>query len=198
MSPVEFDLEIKRLAECFGEKHFPRERLRLIWNGVATLSATGWRKVVDKILLTSRTAPMPNEIIELARAIEREEFASTVKGAANAIFAEILPKDMPRPKRCPHCNDSGLVSAIRRGTNYSFAFRCPDENCVSAKEKCNPSDQRWNSSFAKDFELIFPATDDDPTAYESFQHFLAKNYAGATTVNEAIEVTRMRLRGEIH
>ncbi len=56
-------------------------------------------------------------------------------------------------KSCYYCHDAGIISATKKvnGLEYSFAFRCPDENCIAAEFKCNPYDVRWSDRFAGDY-----------------------------------------------
>jgi hypothetical protein len=60
-----------RLVDCFGDKAFGNERVRIIWRNVNALSDQWLVTVVDNFIATAKYAPLPADFYEFA-ALERE------------------------------------------------------------------------------------------------------------------------------
>jgi hypothetical protein len=89
MSPAEFDVQMNRVTQTFGEgKVYNRERLALIWKAVNDLSAPSFSRIVDNFIASARYAPLPKDFQESAYAERRHSFNREVDGAAKAMDRE--------------------------------------------------------------------------------------------------------------
>lgn len=70
-----------------------------------------------------------------------------------ALNKELLNKQKEAGVRCKSCDGDGYISAIKTvdGRSYSYAFRCPDDNCLSAKVNANPGYPKWDESYSGEF-----------------------------------------------
>jgi hypothetical protein len=71
MNIQEFDLQVNRLKDCFGDRSYSDERVKVIWKEVKDLNGKWFSRVVDRFIGEERQAPlMPQFREEIA--IERE------------------------------------------------------------------------------------------------------------------------------
>lgn len=66
---------------------------------------------------------------------------------------ELLNKQRMAGIRCTSCDGDGYLSAIKEanGRPYSYAFRCPDDNCLAAKVNAPPSYPKWSERYEGEF-----------------------------------------------
>lgn len=67
MTLKHFSLQIQRLKNAFGEKSYVDEKTQLIWQVVKDLSEEWFSKSISNLIANSRHAPLPVDIMELAR-----------------------------------------------------------------------------------------------------------------------------------
>lgn len=129
---------MRRLRNMYGEKNFPPERVKLIAITFQILDDSEFAQVVSDIIAHERYAPMLDGIKKHAeRFMKRKYKIQDQKDRAE------LERRKSAGNTCSECNDSGFVFAFKKGTKYSFCFRCPDEDCFAARLNCNPHDIRW-------------------------------------------------------
>lgn len=80
-----FNSQISRLSETFGPQHYKQSRMSIIWRDVREFSDAWLSGVIDKMISSSRYAPLPADFSECV-SIERERIWSEkkAKGAADA------------------------------------------------------------------------------------------------------------------
>lgn len=61
---MEFDLEINRLRNCYGERSYPDERVVLLWKEVCGLDGSWFNNLISKFILHQRVAPLMGEFID--------------------------------------------------------------------------------------------------------------------------------------
>jgi hypothetical protein len=72
MNMAEFDTQISRLKNTFGDRAYPDERLKLIWREVREFSSGWFEKLVDRLICDSRLPPLlPEFRNEISRERER-------------------------------------------------------------------------------------------------------------------------------
>lgn len=116
MTNAEFITQMERLARVFGERAYPTERTRLIWEQVSWLSEVSFARIVDDFIGSSRQPPLMPEFRD---AIELER--ARIRGQEN-----VIPDDRPweRPHACGYCYDTGAMLCEKRGAPGVWAFRC--------------------------------------------------------------------------
>lgn len=117
MTHQEFIAEMGRLSQVFGERSYPTERTKLIWNVSQSLPVETFRRVVEGFIGSSRQPPLMPEFrdaIQAERQHEREHRPA-------------LPDARPweRPNSCEYCYDTGVVLCEKHGERGVYAFRCP-------------------------------------------------------------------------
>lgn len=101
VSRGQLDVQLERLEECFGERHFGEQRSRMIWLAVEGLEYGDVITIVDTFIKRSKHAPLPQEFTDAAR-----EYKRTGRSA--------LGEDQPNPN-CHDCRDSGFMWVTYRG-----------------------------------------------------------------------------------
>jgi hypothetical protein len=124
MTEYDFVTEMKRLEGAFGASAFNFEKLSRIKNYVMHLPAYNFKRVVDHLIDNHKTAPLPKDFAEAARA-ER---------------SHAQPTDPGTEKKCRHCDGDGYVSIIQEidGRPYSYSYACSDDHCL-ARHKVPPN-----------------------------------------------------------
>jgi hypothetical protein len=72
MHSAHFQLEMKKIIECFGKNHYPEARVNLIHRECSTLDGDSFTRVVSKLIGECRYAPLLPEFRE-ACIVEREK-----------------------------------------------------------------------------------------------------------------------------
>lgn len=150
MTEFEFQMGIDRLKSVYGEKAYPKERTEIIFTKVYLIKSAQWNHVVATLIASARYAPMLEDILKAARG-----FIEEANKGEEARRRLILEQRKAEGKTCRHCDDSGLISAYKRETSYSFSFRCPDEQCIAAQLNCNKHDVRWSEDYAATYLPVF-------------------------------------------
>jgi hypothetical protein len=99
MQPSEFQENISKLKEAYGERNYPEIRVTGLWKTLSVFAPTVFTKAVDKLILTARTAPLYTEL--------REQ-------------CEFEQRNRPRPMEarrelhdeCPDCGFNGVIEMI--------------------------------------------------------------------------------------
>lgn len=99
-----FTNQMKRLAETYGEKAYPKERMALLWNAFRHESDEAFTDAVSELIVTCRSMPMLKEFegaVDSARARHRPSAGGTLakilgdaaqKSAASPEVKEICMK----------------------------------------------------------------------------------------------------------
>jgi len=66
MNQVEFDNQINRLRDCFGDRAYSDERAKLIWNSCQSFDTQWFRRLVDGMISTEKHAPLPAAFYDAA------------------------------------------------------------------------------------------------------------------------------------
>jgi hypothetical protein len=61
MTIEEFTTQIERLKGTFGDRSYPKERVKLIWRAVSDLSLAWLEKTTDALISTSKFPPLPGD-----------------------------------------------------------------------------------------------------------------------------------------
>lgn len=132
MSESQFETQMQRIYDTFGNKPFSRERIRLIWRYVSGLPYGNFCEIVDQFLAHERYAPTPMAFKEAATGVRRNY------GKA-AIEAEVI--------KCMGCNDLGVTRALSLHDSSWTLVLC---DCESGREQSwyLPT---WSAEIAKDF-----------------------------------------------
>jgi len=130
MTLDEYKSQIIRLKETFGDKHFPEERIKTLWEKIKTQGFNEFKRATDKIILEKYTPPPASVILESIN-----EFKDRVRKEEKA---EVLFD-------CSWCGQSGFVTARpNESSDNSVAFRCACE-WFSFKAKGNFT--VWDNAF---------------------------------------------------
>ncbi len=117
MNKHEFNIEIGRLKETYGELKYPAERIRGIWDAVSVNDVSVFRSAITKLITDEIHPPMLPKIIT---AIIAERTKHPVYKQDNY--------DSSKPIDCGKCGDSGIVLAreMENGiaTPYRYSFKC--------------------------------------------------------------------------
>lgn len=75
MTHEDFDYQMGRLMNCFGDKHYPKERQIMIWKEINSQTAAWMMRTVDEMVGCCRFPPLLPEFRE-AMVKERERVFS--------------------------------------------------------------------------------------------------------------------------
>ena len=146
----QFQLQIDRLEDAFGDRAFSEQRKHMIWESVAGLEYKAVIAVVDNFIRSSKYAPLPADFSTATEGMGRD--GRRALGAYS---------DNPA---CGDCHDSGFVSVRRiegheewartesgsaachcgRGREVLFRLANLPKNPVDLKSQWN---QRWEKSY---------------------------------------------------
>lgn len=116
-----------RLEKVYGEKAYPGERKDIISRKLNMLDDNEWSDVVTEMIGSSKFAPMVDELLEAAKPIiQQKRFNQTEMLKAQ------IEKRRDQNKTCHVCDDSGALMAVKKDTNLSYAFRCPEYACITS------------------------------------------------------------------
>lgn len=102
----QFHLQIDRLVDTFGDRHFPDQRVQMIWEVVDGLSYQTVIAIVDSFISESKHAPLP---VDFKKAVRESGHK-----ARQYALGEIQPKEIAK---CWDCGDSGFIR-LKRKENF--------------------------------------------------------------------------------
>lgn len=106
----QFQLQVDRLCDTFGDKHFPDQRTHMIWDDVRAYEYPTIIAVVDSFIRNSKFAPLPGD------------FSEALKGAGaqkqRYSLGEVQPREIAQ---CRDCADSGFIRLKRIDTHEDWA-----------------------------------------------------------------------------
>lgn len=99
----QFQLQIDRLEDTFGERFFPDQRTHMMWESAIGYNYNTVIAVVDSFIRSSKAAPMPSDFSSAMNEATRETRRKFALG-------ELQPKEQAQ---CFDCADSGFVRLKR-------------------------------------------------------------------------------------
>lgn len=84
----QFQLQVQRLEDTFGDRHFSDQRTHMIWGYVKDFDYQVIIRMVDHFIRSSKQAPLPIDFQNAVKAEERNGFHREVAGAADAMDHE--------------------------------------------------------------------------------------------------------------
>lgn len=135
MMQQEFMIELDRLKSVYGEKAYPEERVKILWNEFKTYEIARFKKAVDFLVAENFNAPPISKI--------RDAMFYT-PNASSAL------KQAP-DYDCSWCGQSGVVTVFRKKDRAKFTLRCPCDDF--GKQKHGERIPVWKESFFKSFDL---------------------------------------------
>lgn len=99
----QFDAQLGRLIDTFGDRAFSEQRAYMIWKTVSHLTRDDFQDIVDNFIRCAKQAPLPAEFSE----------AVSKKGGRGGVLVlgELRPKETAL---CHDCADSGFVRLWRK------------------------------------------------------------------------------------
>src|SRR3954462_10986965 len=97
MNLQEFDSQVNRLRDTFGDRSYPDERVKIIWREVQSLGRAWFERTIDRLIGEFRKAPMLPDIRFLI-AEERERHRQTEK-----LRDTVAGWQVPVNPRCSQC-----------------------------------------------------------------------------------------------
>lgn len=132
-----FRVEMARLRDEFGAKHYTPNREDSIGRALISLPDTSVRRIVQHFVDSARYAPLPRDFQQAARAEQ-----------AQLGYAKI---DKPQaPIECHWCNDGGVVEVERIKSGKEYFMRC---TCEAGAKSMRSDFPFWSESFAPYFKL---------------------------------------------
>lgn len=143
MTFEEFEIQMNRLTGVYGDKAYPTERRKIIWNKFRETPIGVFKKTIESCIADHAMAPMLSKIETEMRQHWREYFESN-------------PKHIREPQPCAPCESSGILFAFKKNVkSNSFTFRCP--SCSNAgNERLSKSIIQWSDNFLNKYDLVKP------------------------------------------
>lgn len=101
MNKKQFEEQIERLRENYGEKAMPNQRAALLWREYGHANLEDFRCAIDAIILSCRFAPMLEEF--------RLNFTGKTKGRRETRIDFIL-----KSNDCTACDNTGSIAVNNR------------------------------------------------------------------------------------
>lgn len=139
MNKAEFNNHMSRLVEQYGDKIYSLERMNGIWKAVQDLTVQQWDRVVTDLIASCLQPPLLHKIKEACQGFYWQIEAAKQK-ALNELKATT--------PMCPRCGNTGLLRALKRGTIYTYTFKCICLIGSKIEDKCNT----WDNNFLREFE----------------------------------------------
>lgn len=115
MTYEEFIGQVKRLQDTYGEKAYPKERIKLMWQDYAPLFLRDFKEIIEVCIRVYRAAPL-QEQFEEARAQLKESKQRLAMDVSHA-------RQEPTP--CSNCDGTGLVhTKDKEGREYCYLCFC--------------------------------------------------------------------------
>lgn len=102
ISREQFQLQVDRLADTFGDKNFPEQRTHMIWEMMRGLDYTSVIAVVDSFIRGSKFAPLPSDF---------HEALTEIPGQKKYKLGDVHPIET---SQCLDCRDSGFIRLVRK------------------------------------------------------------------------------------
>lgn len=106
MNDLEFNEQIGRLFDVFGDKAFSKGRLNRIKEIMEDRPRSMMKQLVDRFIDANRYAPMPKDFAEAVRAVPLQISKIQVEG-------------------CKDCDEGLIIAVPKEGNATRAAFRCP-------------------------------------------------------------------------
>lgn len=98
----QFLIQMDRLKDTFGERHFPNQRTAMIWDMISELEYQILISIVDSFIKRSKYAPLPIDFSEALKEYEPKQKRYSL--------GELQPKEIAK---CWDCADSGFIRLER-------------------------------------------------------------------------------------
>jgi hypothetical protein len=137
-----YNAQMGRIYSLFGDKAFPAERLKIVWQTCKDLPDRSFTKIIDHFASSFRHAPLPKDFIEAAI---RER-----AGMSPRRFEESAASHEPE---CNKCCDAGVFEVQHDKTRQIVFIRC---DCEMGKDSIHRDFPQWNAlKFGNQFTPIF-------------------------------------------
>ena len=135
--------QIKRLLDCYGHKFFHKERQDLIWETVKPLQDEEFVRIVDSLIKTKRSAPLPADFEKATKKILQ------VKYYERRSDGDVITRSEHEHKpHCAFCCDTGILEAQIIGETNAIHFKC---DCEAESTWDLPA---WGDKWINDFTRL--------------------------------------------
>lgn len=141
LSWAEYIPQIERLKEVFGDKAYPEERVKSLYNAVRGLTLQNFTKIVTDLIDSKRQAPLKPDFQEAARKYLADN--------ENRIRAEMEARWAGRA--CRWCGNSGAVFLTRKSNGHEFAVTC---SCEWGRFEFGSSDKVFHTGYLDTCEVF--------------------------------------------
>jgi len=110
MDKQQFYKQIVRLIDAYGEKHYSKERLKVLYAKYNHLTEIQFSDIVDKLLFECKTAPLGKEIEKHINTMPRtkvnKKFSVTCSFCQGTGSVSLVLRTNPLEKKCFRCSCS--------------------------------------------------------------------------------------------
>lgn len=114
----QFDIQMQRIYQTFGEKNYSSQRMALIWQVAKQVSYQDFEKICNHLLATFRYAPLPKDFADAVTAEARGKNFEDIGRYSDQVRININQID------CASCNDVGVVKVDYRDGGGTTLMRC--------------------------------------------------------------------------
>lgn len=119
----QFQLQVHRLCDTFGDRAFPEQRQIMIWDIVKAHAYEHVIHAIEGFIRSAKSAPLPKDFAEVMA-----NYASKKRA-----LGDCVPYD---EATCKHCLDSGFIRVIRNETYEPWAkWQQGSSPCFCARGK---------------------------------------------------------------
>lgn len=150
MTEYQFNLEVERLKQTFGEKYYHSSRSKLLWEIVKDVDPNDFSKFVDQCLLDMKFGPMGAEFREFKSKWEARQ----------------RQKYDPASRICSICADDGRLLALRHSDKTKWAFLCTfcdaakirglNGNVETRKDAAPFYIKKWHEGLMDEYTIMLP------------------------------------------
>lgn len=114
MNEIQFQYQIRRLQEQFGNQNYSQERIKLIWREVKDIEPFWFEKTVDRFIGECRQAPLLPEFRDAIAVLRETHRPKQSFGPAN----------IETVSSCSNCKGNGIFVCGLKEASGLWAFRC--------------------------------------------------------------------------
>lgn len=142
MTKEEFQNQVIRLRNVYGDKYFPEERVSIFWNKLKFTKAETFERMVSLLIAECVSAPMLQKILEAKR----------IFGDDSVSRESAINEKRRVSANCSQCGKMGYVLAKHLISGNEYSFRC---SC-SIAEFMNLNYPVWTPSHEREFKKSPP------------------------------------------
>lgn len=161
----EFSKHMERLKEVYGDRAYPEERIKIIWQKTKWRSEKVWEETTKRLIADSMQPPMLSKILEMYAIVQRD--FPEIKTDPYAHIRDELRLKAQKPS-CTRCGGHGTLVAFKKYNKLQSTSLICNCYCGGLAKKLpeNRADREIN-----DHDFFYMVFEFDPNKEIKFDWF---------------------------